>query len=166
MDCRQAESWLALWVGNDLSDTEPARQLQVHLEQCEHCRAKSLEFVVAHTALQEARCVPAETPVCLWPRVRARLAQWDCRPQFARFNVWVPTALATVACSLLVWVATVEVQRKVQQWPQVQNLHQPAMSLQARRSPSVSPRDFERWRELERQPVRFASGPPRSLFDE
>jgi predicted anti-sigma-YlaC factor YlaD len=111
MDCRQTEALLALWVGHDLADGEPARSIQTHLETCDRCRERSRQFVVAHTALLESRLA---TPpgASVWPRVRSRLAELERQPHFAKFNVWVPTAIAAAACSLMVLVAAVEVQRK------------------------------------------------------
>jgi hypothetical protein len=114
MECRQVEPLLALWVGNDLESGHDVA-LQQHLELCPQCRERSRQLVVAETALQEARLSPVAGE-SLWPRVRAKLREWERRPQFAKFNVWVPTAIAAVACSLMVMVASVEVQRKVQHW--------------------------------------------------
>lgn len=116
MDCRQSEALLALWVGNDLAENELRRALQAHLESCDRCRQRSREFLVAQTALQETR-LTAPPDLTLWPRICSRLNEWNCQPHFAHFNVWVPTALATVACCLLVMVALVEVQRKWDERP-------------------------------------------------
>jgi hypothetical protein len=162
MDCRQAESLLALWAGNDLDEIDPARQVQAHLDACEHCRQRSREFVVAHTALQEARCDAPD--LCnLWPRVKARLVEWERSPRFAKFNVWVPTAVAAVACSLLVFVASVEVQRKLQRQP-ARDLFRDDENLARSRGQLVSPYDLERWRETEFEAVpSTVAGPPRPL---
>jgi len=44
--------------------------------------------------------------------VARRLAELDVKPQFLRFNVWIPSALATAACLLLVSMAMLEIQRE------------------------------------------------------
>jgi hypothetical protein len=162
MDCQQAESLLALWVGNDLDHAEQSRLLQMHLEACPHCRQRSLEFVVAETALQEARVngtdgVASESS-SLWPRVKARLLEWERCPHFAKFNVWVPTAIATVACSLLVMVASIEVQRRVQ--GQARNLFVSDPDFNSSRGSRLTREDFERWQDAEFKTVRQVSGPP------
>jgi len=164
MDCRQAESLLALWAGNDLDDIDPTHRVQAHLDACEHCRQRSRDFVVAHTALQEARCAAPESPN-LWPRVRAKLMEWEQRPQLAKFNVWVPTALAAVACSLLVLVASVEVQRKLQR-PPSRDLFRTDSQFARSRDKLLSPYDLERWQEAEFELSRTVSGPPQPIRPE
>lgn len=168
MDCQQADALLALWVGSDLEHAEQSRLLQAHLEACPRCRQRSQEFVVAETALQEARCVASETP-SLWPSVRSRLLEWERRPHFAKFNVWVPTVVATVACSLLVMVASIEVQRRVQRWSNPpmaaqpwergRNLFVSDPGFSTTRGSDLTREDLERWKDLEFRTVRQVSNP-------
>ncbi len=112
MDCRQIQPLLALSVGQDLPDSTFERSVTLHLQQCPACRERRQALVMSRAVLQDAQRMARPTGG-LWPRVAARLARLDRRPPLARFNVWVPTAVAALACSLLVTVAAVEVHRKV-----------------------------------------------------
>lgn len=116
MDCQSSQSLLPLWVGQDLPDAAAEQQLRAHVAVCPACRALKERLSSSRRALQRSRSVEAVRPGRIWPRVAAQLAAWEARPQFARFNVWVPTLTAAVACMLLVAVAAVEVQRKAAHW--------------------------------------------------
>lgn len=112
MDCRQIQPLLALSVGQDLPDSTFERSVNLHLQQCPACRERRQALVMSRAVLQDAQRT-AYPRGGLWPRVATQLARLDRRQPLARFNVWVPTAVAALACSLLVMVAAVEVQRKV-----------------------------------------------------
>lgn len=182
MDCQQAEATLSLWVGSDLDDADHAQLLHSHLEVCPRCRRRSQEFVAAHTALQEARVRPLEEGLppdssSLWPRVKARLVEWESRPQFAKFNVWVPTVVATAACSVLVLVALVELQRKMERWSSAPSLIAQPWGAQddlfrsdpmfaSSRGRALSRDDLERWQGAEFRTLRPAGNPnPYVPFD-
>jgi hypothetical protein len=169
MDCQQAETALSLWVGNDLDDAGHAQLLQAHVDACPNCRRRSQEFVAAHTALQEARQHCPESP-SLWPRVRAKLVEWESRPRFAKFNVLVPTVVATAACSVLVAVALVEIQRKMERWSSAPsliarpwgsspNLFETDPNHRFSRGAPLSGRDFARWQDAEFVPIQPAHHP-------
>jgi len=112
MDCRQIQPLLALSVGQDLPDSTFERSVTVHLQQCPACREHRQALAMSRAVLQDAQRMSRSTGG-LWPRVAARLARLERRPPLAHFNVWVPTAVAALACSILVAVAVVEVHRKV-----------------------------------------------------
>lgn len=112
MDCRQIQPLLALSVGKDLPDATFERSVTLHLQQCPACRERRQALAMSRAVLQDAQRTARPTGG-LWPRVTVELARLDRRPPLARFNVWVPTAVAALACSLLVAVAAIEVHRKV-----------------------------------------------------
>ncbi len=112
MDCRQIQPLLALSVGQDLPDSTFELSVTVHLQQCPACRQRRQALVMSRAVLQDAQRT-VQPSVGLWPKVAVRLARLDRRAPLARFNVWVPTAVAALACSILVTVAAVEVHRKV-----------------------------------------------------
>lgn len=116
MDCRQMQPLLALMVGQDLPDSEMERAVTQHLQQCPSCRERRQSLAMSRSVLLDAQPL-VRFRGGLWPRIAAKLPQYDRRRQLARFNVWVPTAVAALACTLLVAVAAVEIQRKVN--PQV-----------------------------------------------
>lgn len=111
MDCRQAQSLAALSVGQDHADPAIERALHQHLGECADCRRFHRQLIVSQAVLVECRVHPASRSR-LWPRVAERLAELEQRPQFLRFNVWLPTSAAAAACLLLMTVAMVEVQRR------------------------------------------------------
>lgn len=108
MNCRQAQTYLALAAGQDLEDDSIEPQLRVHLKGCPGCRQQAGHLSEVPAILSEARLSLAQSPR-LWPRVSAALAELDRKPQFARFNVWVPSTMAAAACGLLFGVAMLEV---------------------------------------------------------
>ncbi len=111
MDCRQSQSFLALMVGQDHADSAAECLVRQHVVGCPSCRKFHAELLASQAALADSR-IQVGARRQLWPRVAERLAELECRPQFARFNVWVPTAVAAAACLLLVAVAAVEMQRR------------------------------------------------------
>lgn len=114
MDCRHAQTLLGLWVGQDLDDPGVEHALGQHVETCANCRRHRQSLVAACTALRDAQR-PMAASRGVWRKVASRIAARGRRPQLARFNVWVPTLAAALACSLLVTVAIVEVQSRVGQ---------------------------------------------------
>lgn len=130
MDCRQMQPLLALMVGQDLPDTGLEHAVTQHLQQCPACRERRQSLAMSRSVLLDAQPL-VRYRGGLWPRIAARLPQYDRRRQLARFNVWVPTAVAALACSLLVAVAAVEIQRKVnpQAGGYVRGVQPPARNL-------------------------------------
>lgn len=112
MDCRQIQPLLALSVGQDLPDAGLERTVSLHLQQCPACRERRQALAMARAVLQDSQRT-ARSLGGVWPRVAAQLARFDRRAPLARFNVWVPTAVAALACGILVAIAAIEVHRKV-----------------------------------------------------
>jgi hypothetical protein len=110
MDCRQAQALWSLVIGQDQPDSAELAALERHTRGCPGCRRFHDDLSRSQTALQEARLTIDPRPR-LWPRVSATLIEWERRPKYAVFNVWVPTAIASLACLLLVSVAVWEVDR-------------------------------------------------------
>jgi hypothetical protein len=90
--------------------------------------------------------------------VAACLAEWERRPQFARFNVWVPSCAAVAACLLLVSVAVLEVDQQTSRFlPSVvldqpwasRDLYETDPNFAADRGEVISSRDIARWRQLQ-----------------
>ncbi len=150
MHCEQAHAALALWVGQDLTDAADQRALEAHLASCPQCRHEQVAFAAAQRVLREAQR-PSVSPAGLWPKVAARLVAWDKRPQYQRFNVWVPTVAAALACSVLVGVAIYEVQQRVSEShmlaAQSRNLFITDPEFAASHGRVISPQDVQRWRQ-------------------
>jgi len=153
MDCRQVQSVLALAVGQDACDPAAEQTVRAHLAACPVCRRTQRDLETAHAALLESRTQPAFRRG-LWPQVAACLAEWERRPQFARFNVWVPSLAAVAACLLLVSVAVFEVdQHTGRLLPSVvldqpsasRNLYDSDPNFAADRGKVISARDIARW---------------------
>lgn len=100
MNCKRAQSLIALWVGDDL-ETDAAESLRRHVERCEECReyrtrmSRTLEFL--------SDCEGSEGPVrplsdSVWPDVAQRLRTGPGGTrQRARFNGFVPALAVTSA---------------------------------------------------------------------
>ena len=153
LDCRQARSLLALEVGLDLPDAETRHQLQAHLKLCPDCRCRQRQLHESQAVLVESR-LTLDPRSRLWPRVASQLAEWEARPQFARFNAWVPTAIASVACLLLVSIATFEFQQGDNGRPanmawsrsETRDLFQTAPEFRVTHGQFPSEADIRRWR--------------------
>lgn len=153
IDCRTARTLVALQVGHDLPDAASLRSVTAHVEECSVCRAWQQQLLASQTVLTESRLM-FEPHGKLWPRVAACLTEWERRPQFARFNVWIPTVVATAACLLLVAVATLEMQRHngglslemVWQSPSPRDLFRTDPAFAANHGQFPSAEDVQRWR--------------------
>ncbi len=76
MNCRDAQTLLALWVGGDLQDQAELRQLKSHMATCEHCRAhrrslESSQSVLTHPHESETFTASAS----LWPMISRQIQQ-------------------------------------------------------------------------------------------
>lgn len=160
MDCRQAQSLMALMVGQDHGDSQSVDGLERHVEHCAACQKFHQDLQVSQSVLQEAR-LQVVFRRRVWPSVAARLSEAERTPRFARFNVWVPTAVATAACLLLVSVALFEVQRRnaelfpgmAWQGSPSRDLFQTDPQFSASHGNLPSEADFERWLNRPGQPV-------------
>ncbi len=112
MDCRQIQPLLALAIGQDLPDEDCERTVSLHLQQCPNCREHRQALAMARSVLQDAQPT-VRVGGGLWPRIAAQLTDRRNRRPLARFNVWVPTVVAGMACSILVVIAALEISKKV-----------------------------------------------------
>lgn len=176
MDCRQMQPLLALMVGQDLPDSDLERSVTQHLQQCPACRERRQSLAMSRSVLLDAqRSVRVRGG--LWPRIAARLPQYDRRRQLARFNVWVPTAVAALACTLLVAVAAVEVHRKVNPQsaafvrglePRSRNLFDSDPTFAKSRGQLINANDVAHWSQTQGeapQPAVYRVNPPRQQPD-
>lgn len=149
MDCRQAKHWIALIAGQDPTDSQVAAGVQQHLRSCPACRDYHESCGQTLSVLADSRRVP-DPRRRLWPAVARRLAELDVQPPFLRFNVWIPTALASAACLFLVSVAMLEIQResaRSSQWQAAseRDLFQSDPKFNTNRGQLPNRTDFVRW---------------------
>ncbi len=157
MNCRRAQSNIALWAGNDLDET-CRLGLQQHLETCPACR----EF------LQEMQAVMQMVDECplreeadnasmilveesLWPELASRLATVPA-PQSDRFNGWLPAVAVSVVCFAMVLIASPP-QHSVSSEENLpltatEPISTPAPLFDAQEQPSANPPEL-----LDRQPI-------------
>jgi hypothetical protein len=96
--------------------------------------------------------------------VAACIAEWERRPQFARFNVWVPSFAAAAACLLLVAVGLMEPA------PPARDLFKSDPMFAANRGQLISVEDLNRWQDLQSPELQQAGRPlvkpqPRSRWE-
>lgn len=123
MNCRQAKSELALWVGGDLTESS-ALELERHVAVCPSCRTLREGLSASHTALQAAAAAPVLRPAheesttarreanrprpasdsSIWPAVSARITRSE-QSRSQRFNGWVPAMAVSAACVAILFVA-------------------------------------------------------------
>ncbi len=111
MNCRRAQSEIALWAGDDLDETNHLG-LQHHLESCPECRAYLAEMqdllrLVDDCPLRDEADAASQQAVenSLWPSLSTRLAKLPA-PQTDRFNGWVPALAVAAVCLVMVLVAS------------------------------------------------------------
>lgn len=120
MNCRQAKSELALWVGGDLTESS-ALELERHVAVCPSCRTVREGLSASHTALQtvaartagpaQEECTRREanrprptSDSSIWPAVSARISRSE-QSRSQRFNGWVPAMAVSAACVAILFVA-------------------------------------------------------------
>lgn len=102
MNCKQAKSQLALWVGPD-GEVIPPRELLEHVNACQCCQQhwkalrQSLDLL---ELLAEDPEVDGRQSV--WPRVSKCIAARYACGHGERFNGWMPAIAVTAACLLIV----------------------------------------------------------------
>lgn len=138
MNCHQAESAIALEVGNDL-DESALEELTTHLARCPECRAYQRQLSKAVDVLQSpAEERPWSPDDSVWPGVANYLAK-SAQPASLRrhFNGWTPAMTVVAACAVMVVISILrpsEVQPTSTYY-----INGPSPSLQ---SPIVWPKDF------------------------
>lgn len=101
MKCKNAEHWMALAVGEDLSPTE-GLDLQRHLQECSKCQQAWEQHQRGFAALQQSRTHEARPKSdSIWPGVAHRLRARDSAPERGEFNGWIAALAVTAACVLL-----------------------------------------------------------------
>ncbi|REJ90164.1 MAG: hypothetical protein DWQ34_17945 [Planctomycetota bacterium] len=104
MNCRQAKSTIALWVGEDLSDRQQREELKRHLAACPACRTHYRRLKKTFRVLENADRDPTyDASDSLWPELANRIQeQQSSRFSKSRFNGWPPFVAMTAACALLI----------------------------------------------------------------
>lgn len=103
MNCRQARTELALWVGGDL-DERATGELERHVCACPQCRELRERLAEACGSLRDAgrmEAFPVDRPTT-WPRLARRIEAYERRPFAPRFNGWVPAVAVASICLAIV----------------------------------------------------------------
>ncbi len=78
MNCREAQTELALYAGEDLGDSQREAEVRQHLSECPACRRRHAGVKSALAALAGADSPGTyESVHSLWPALRRRIAQGD-----------------------------------------------------------------------------------------
>ncbi len=111
MNCRRAQSDIALWAGNDLDEAGLA-DLQVHLEACPECRKyltqmQALLQLVDNCPLRDEADEASQAAVedSLWPSLSTKLVSLPAS-RYDRFNGWIPAVAVAAVCFAMVLVAS------------------------------------------------------------
>lgn len=103
MNCKRAQSEIALWVGGDLDDASIAA-LGQHLNRCPACDRVRLQMQRAMSALEDQPAAESSLHDSIWPEVSKQLPQ--SLPQGDRFNGWLPAIAMAAVCCLMLTIAT------------------------------------------------------------
>ena len=104
MKCRDAKTELALFVGQDHSDTQRWEEVRRHVSACVGCRVHFQRLKQSLAVLESSE--PESTydrRGSLWPELRKRLDAQPV-PRVAGLQTWMPVTSVVVACLLLVAV--------------------------------------------------------------
>lgn len=111
MNCRRAQTDIALWAGNDLDETDRL-SLQRHLEACPDCREyqaqmQALMRLVDECPLKEQADEASKSAVSdsLWPSLSSHLVSLPFR-NCDRFNGWIPAVAVAAVCLAMLMVAS------------------------------------------------------------
>ena len=99
MKCKDAKSFIALWVGQDLDDSE-LESLQPHLAECSSCAAHWDEMKSSMNVLQQVSSagLVKDDHRSLWPKVAANISSRQHVSQKAGHRRWVPAIAVCAAC--------------------------------------------------------------------
>jgi hypothetical protein len=132
MNCRRAQSDIALWAGDDL-DEAGLLSLRRHLDDCPECRCYMEEMqllmrLVEECPLREEGDEASKRAVedSLWPTLSTRLVSLSS-PRSDRFNGWIPAVTVAAVCLAMVLIAS------------------PPAMLAPQAAPLVSSADEESW---------------------
>lgn len=111
MNCRRAQSDIALWAGDDL-DEAGLMGLKRHLAACPECRCYMQEMRLLMRLVEEcplrdegddaSKCVVEGS---LWPSLSTRLVTWPAS-RGDRFNGWIPAVTVAAVCLAMVLIAS------------------------------------------------------------
>ena len=108
MNCRDAQSDIALYAGGDLDDAARVREVRRHVASCPECRE---HFKGVKSSLRTLASVDQaatwQSAGSLWPSIQRELAR--PRPAAAarvwqQARNWSPLAAVTAACALMLMV--------------------------------------------------------------
>lgn len=123
MNCRRAQSDIALWAGNDLDEAD-LPSLQRHLEACPECREyqeqmHQLMQLVEECPLREEGDEASQAVVedSLWPSLSTQLVSVRTS-RSDHFNGWVPAVAVAAVCLAMVLIASPPQARGPQEAPQ------------------------------------------------
>lgn len=104
MNCRQAKSDIALWIGGDLPDRARREELRRHVSACPGCRKYYKRLKGTLRVLEHAdREQTYDASDSVWPELSRRIErQSQSGGRRARFNGWFPFVAMTAACIALV----------------------------------------------------------------
>jgi hypothetical protein len=103
MNCRQAKSDIALWIGDDLPDRARREELRRHVSACSACRKHFKRLKGTLRVLEHAdREQTYDASDSVWPELSRRIdVQSQSGGRRARFNGWFPFVAMTAACVAL-----------------------------------------------------------------
>lgn len=104
MNCRQAKSDIALFIGDDLPDRSRREELRRHVSACPGCRKHYKRLKGTLRVLEHADREPTyDAADSVWPELSRRIeVQSRSGGRRARFNGWFPFVAMTAACVALV----------------------------------------------------------------
>lgn len=116
MNCKQAHDDIALYVGNDLSDTAVQR-LERHLAQCPSCKKHYQNMSESWKMLRESgdQLLVSSLHDSVWPDVSVQLAK-NHRERH-KFNGWIPATAVLAASFIIFLVSDFSVQQPVNTSP-------------------------------------------------
>lgn len=109
MNCKRAQSDIALWAGNDLDESDLS-ELRIHLQVCPGCRVyledmRALLRLMEECPLRDEADGTSQRGESLWPMLASRLVSIPA-PRTDRFNGWVPAVAVAAVCLAMVLVAS------------------------------------------------------------
>ena len=111
MNCQQARSQIALWVGGDL-DASAWECVQSHLHQCPGCQSYQtrmkgmLELLGSSDDSQDPSAENELSHDSLWPALSAQLPKKHQKPRANEFNGWIPALALAAVCMVMVFAGS------------------------------------------------------------
>ncbi|WP_166824610.1 anti-sigma factor family protein [Thalassoroseus pseudoceratinae] len=111
MNCQQARSQIALWVGDDL-DASAWESVQEHVRRCPSCQSyqtrmqRMLELLGASDDSQDPSAESELSHDSLWPALAAQLPKPQRKPRSDEFNGWIPAFAMAAVCMVMVFAVS------------------------------------------------------------